>query len=106
MARRKNADRSVAYVARRKRVITVRYQTIKKKIVSAGPVYAKLASIIPMRRAEIGITQQDLADALGLSRPAVANIETGRQRIYLHDLFEIAAALKMTPHNLLKRVTP
>lgn len=36
-------------------------------------------------------TQQALADAVGVSRPAIANIESGRQRVPLDLLWRIAA---------------
>lgn len=49
------------------------------------------------------MTQEDLAAATGgvLSRSAVANIENGRQRIAVHHLYLLAAALKVLPFELL-----
>lgn len=47
------------------------------------------------------LTQAKLADRLGISRGALANIETGRQKILVHQLYRFAAALKMNVHNLL-----
>lgn len=38
------------------------------------------------------LTQQQLADKIGLSRGSVANIETGRQQMLLHQLRDIARA--------------
>lgn len=45
--------------------------------------------------------QQEIADAVGLSRTSITNIEQGRQKILLHTLFEIASALKVAPQELL-----
>ena len=49
------------------------------------------------------LTQEDLAERSGgvLSRSAVANIETGRQRVSLFQLYELAAALDVSPEELL-----
>ena|SRR5437870_306387 len=47
------------------------------------------------------MSQQALADAIGLSRASVANIERGHHRIQIHVLYDIAAALDLEPHDLL-----
>lgn len=54
------------------------------------------------------LTQSDLARRSSgtLSRSAVANIESGRQRISLFQLYEIAAALNVSPRDLLPPVGP
>lgn len=43
-------------------------------------------------REQSGLTQQALADALGLTRSSVANIEAGRQRALLHMTAAVAGA--------------
>ena len=40
------------------------------------------------------LTQLELARRIGMSRPALANIERGEQQIYLHQLIAIADALQ------------
>lgn len=48
------------------------------------------------------LTQEDLATRTdSLTRSAVANIESFRQRVALHQLLEIAAALSVPPSQLL-----
>ena len=47
------------------------------------------------------MSQQVLADAIGLSRASVANIERGHHRIQIHVLYDIAGALDIEPHDLL-----
>lgn len=54
-------------------------------------VGAKVAEARTMR----GMSQNDLAEAVGLSRASVANIEAGRQRMLAHTLVELAAAVAM-----------
>lgn len=41
------------------------------------------------------IPQQELATLSGLTRASIANIESGRQRVLLHQVVEFAAALKV-----------
>lgn len=47
-------------------------------------------------------TQKMLADKTGKTRAAIANIESGRQRVYLSDVLLIAGAFDMSPMVLIK----
>ena len=47
------------------------------------------------------MSQETLADSLGLTRTSVTNIEKGRQPIQLHSLYLIARALKVEVKELL-----
>src|SRR6185436_8629195 len=47
------------------------------------------------------MTQQTLAEAVGVSRASIANIERGHHRVQLHVLYDIATALDAEPHDLL-----
>lgn len=47
------------------------------------------------------MSQQALAEAVGISRASIANIERGLHRVQIHILYEIAAALDVAPHDLL-----
>lgn len=58
-------------------------------------LYHAVGRAIAMRRDELGFTQSDIATMVGLSRASLANIETGRQKILLHYLYRIAAALEL-----------
>lgn len=49
----------------------------------------------------MGFTQQQLADAAGLTRPSIVNIERGRQKVMLHSLYSMAAALRVPVSDLL-----
>ena len=49
------------------------------------------------------LTQQELARSVGMSRPAIANIERGEQQIYLHQIVSIAAALDVQVAELLPK---
>lgn len=68
------------------------------------PIYIAIAAKIRMLRETLDITQEDLAERIGISRPALVNIELGRQRIMLHDIDRIAKAFGTTPKYLLKGI--
>ena len=69
-------------------------------------LYRKIGDALQMRRLELGRTQGDVANAAGLSRPSLANIEAGRQAITVHQLFVFADVLDLKdPALLLPRRT-
>lgn len=63
------------------------YQLIAKNVVSAR----RLADL----------TQEKLALKAGVSRATIASIELCRQNVPIHVLFQIAAALEISPSDLL-----
>jgi transcriptional regulator with XRE-family HTH domain len=65
------------------------------------PIYKHIGAVIKARRKTLGLKQETLAGKLGISRGSLANIETGRQNVLVHQLFKIAAALELTPTDLL-----
>lgn len=65
-------------------------------------LYAKLGKLIAERRLQVGLTQEGLARKIKLSRPAVANMEVGRQRIMPHQLAIIEKALAWPPGKLMR----
>lgn len=95
---RRVRPKSTAVVQRRKKLVT--YVTVEREVVSCGPVYTALAEVIRNLRFSAGMTQEDTAKALGMSRPSLANIETGRQRVYLDDVFNMARVLKTEPKKM------
>jgi transcriptional regulator with XRE-family HTH domain len=64
-------------------------------------LYRTVGTSIRRRRRELDLTQMKLANRLGISRGALANIETGRQNLLLHQLYRFAAVLDMNVHDLL-----
>ena len=58
-------------------------------------LYRRLGRAVAERRGELGLTQSDIAERLGLSRASLTNLESGRQRIMVHQLFALANALKL-----------
>ena len=65
------------------------------------PIYKQIGEVMRTRRKTLGYKQEALASELGISRGALANIETGRQSILVHQLYKYAAALQLSPLDLL-----
>lgn len=64
-------------------------------------VYGAIGELVANRRNELGISQASLAQAVGLTRTSISNIEQGRQRMLIHTLLDIAVALSVKPAELL-----
>lgn len=62
---------------------------------------AGLAARVRSARKAARMTQQTLAEACGLERTSVTNLEAGRQIPKLPALYRMAEALKMRPDELL-----
>jgi transcriptional regulator with XRE-family HTH domain len=68
------------------------------------PVYRLLGAKIEQLRTLLGMTQQELAAKVKMSRGSLANIETGRQRLLLHDVETFATAFGISPKALLRGI--
>ena len=66
--------------------------------------YVLFGQAVRDARLALEITQQELADRLGHSRGSIANIEVGRQRVLLDDVFKFAKALKIPAAKLFRAV--
>lgn len=58
---------------------------------------ASIGTAIRRERYRVGMTQQELADAVGMSRSYLAQMERGRKGIYVAWLLMIAEALDADP---------
>jgi transcriptional regulator with XRE-family HTH domain len=77
------------------------FGSIKVKAMPADPIYRHIGLTIKERRKKLGLKQEALSGKLGISRGALANIETGRQSVLVHQLYRLARALELTPFDLL-----
>lgn len=68
---------------------------------SVDPIYRHIGAIIKTRRKVLKMKQEDLAGQLGISRGSLANVETGRQSVLVHQLYKFADVLKLSPYDLL-----
>jgi transcriptional regulator with XRE-family HTH domain len=69
--------------------------------VISNPIYKEIGALIKARRKKLGLRQKNLAGDLGISRGSLANIETGRQNMLVHQLYNFAKALQLNPIDLL-----
>lgn len=63
--------------------------------------YREVGSSIRQVRRSKGMTQESLAESVGLKRTSLINIEKGRQRILLHTFVELTSKLQVPPSHLL-----
>lgn len=68
------------------------------------PIYRLLGAKVEQVRTFLDVTQEELAKRTGLSRATIANMEVGRQRIYLHHVETISKALGTSPKGILRGI--
>jgi transcriptional regulator with XRE-family HTH domain len=64
-------------------------------------IYEEFGRRLRSARKAANLTQEDLAERVGLSRTSITNIERGRQHVPLHMLFSLATAVGVEPAELL-----
>lgn len=64
-------------------------------------LYQHIGTTIKQKRKKLKWTQEELARRVAMSRAALANIETGRQNVLIHQLYGFAAALGLRIEDLL-----
>lgn len=64
-------------------------------------LYQHIGTTIKQKRKTLKWTQEELARRMAMSRAALANIETGRQNVFVHQLYSFATALGLSIEDLL-----
>ena len=64
-------------------------------VVPSDDVYSVVGKRVRAGRAQVQLTQDELAQRVGLTRTSITNLELGRQKIQIHTLYAIADALKL-----------
>jgi len=64
-------------------------------LISSDLIYQSIGKLVRIRREKLNLTQDDLAQRVGLKRTSITNIEKGRQRIQVHTLYDLATALEV-----------
>ena len=64
----------------------------------------RLAELIIGYREAAGLTQADVAKALGRHQPFISNIEAGQRRIDIVELIDLADAIGFDPHKLIEEL--
>src|SRR2546423_14326366 len=65
------------------------------------PLYAALGKRIRALRRQANLSQEDVAERVGLTRTSITNIERGRQQLQIHTLVAIAHTLGVRLDELL-----
>ena len=63
--------------------------------------FEKLRERIRLRRIELKMTQDALAEKCGLSKEHICNVETGKSKPSVQTLYSIAGALELTVNDLI-----
>lgn len=69
-------------------------------------LYSQLGEVIRRHRDSLGMSQANLAEKIGVGRTTITMMERGAQAIFVHQLIDIATALKSTAGDLLAEVEP
>ena len=64
-------------------------------MISSDLIYESIGKLVRIRRERLNLTQDDLAQRVGLKRTSITYIEKGRQRIQVHTLYDLATALEV-----------
>jgi transcriptional regulator with XRE-family HTH domain len=73
----------------RRRRSNPKYRAARKRLAP----YEGIARFVIMRRAELGLTQKQLAERMGTSHSAISRIESGQHRTSVATLERLAQAL-------------
>jgi transcriptional regulator with XRE-family HTH domain len=64
-------------------------------------LYKEFGRALRKARTDVGLTQKQVAERVGLTRTSITNIERGSQHIALHQLYQLASVLGLGPVALL-----
>jgi ribosome-binding protein aMBF1 (putative translation factor) len=81
---------SVSEHIERKRARSKRYREAKERL----EPFEQLARIVIMRRARLGLSQQQLAERMGTTASVISRIESGQHRTSTETLRRLAEALE------------
>lgn len=70
-------------------------------VLKLNDFYRDFGMMLKVARKKAGLTQDGLAERVGMSRSSIANIETGRQKTPLHTLLEFSGSMGVQPVDLL-----
>ena len=84
------AGTSVSEHIERKRARSKPYREAKERL----EPFEQLARIVIMRRARLGLSQQQLAERMGTTASVISRIESGQHRTGAETLRRLAAALE------------
>lgn len=69
-----------------------------------SPRHVRLVQLVVDKRREAGMSQSDLAEALGRYQSVVAAIESGGRRVDVVEFLELAEVVGFDPYEILREV--
>jgi transcriptional regulator with XRE-family HTH domain len=66
-----------------------------------SPLGLALGAVLRQRRLDVGLTQEEFAELVDLSKNYIGNLERGEYEVSVSTLHQIAKALKMRASDLL-----
>jgi len=73
---------------------------------SGDKLYRMIGRRVREARQTAELSQDSLASAVGLTRTSITNLESGRQQVPLHVLYELARALRCGVYDLIPEAIP
>jgi transcriptional regulator with XRE-family HTH domain len=70
---------------------------LKAKLRAKGRLHRAFCKNVKERRLQLGLTQQEVADAMGITHPAYCVLESGKASPTLTTIERVAAVLKISP---------
>lgn len=67
----------------------------------AAELYTRVGAVIRAKREALGWSQAKLGERIGVGRTSITMIERGAQGLMVHQLVQLAAALRTNPSELL-----
>ena len=76
--------------------------SVSARAPAQSPLVRTVARNVRRLRIAAGLTQESLAEHTGLHRTYVGSIERGERNVSLENIEKLAAALRVSPHELLQ----
>ena len=67
-------------------------------------MYAFLGAYLRAKRQQVGVSQEQLGELIGMSRQSVSNVEAGRYPVQFHVFMQMCAALYVDPAEVVTAV--
>lgn len=77
---------------------------MRRKVYDRDPILVSFGLAIQKRRREMGISQEEAAERVGIHRTYFADVERGARNIGIKNMVAIARGLEVTPSDLLKKI--
>ncbi len=74
--------------------------SINNDMAQPDDVYGRIGKYVSDARERAKMTQEELAERIGMTRASISNIEHGRQKIQIHILYILADSLNISPLQL------